>query len=180
MAGLKGHLQEHIAKYATLAVSILTPVAGLLGSEAANLGGADTKVGHALLGASAALGAAVAGIVYIKNLGIWQMLDKFGVAPGVVTPRTPLGVAGSAAKPGDPVSAHLGVQPIQAGTMGPSGPGMTPPGGWSAGFTGAIPTVGEDDEPGDNFDALPHHPVVDPVTIPPDNVDLPADHPVRS
>jgi hypothetical protein len=34
--------------------------------------------------------------------------------------------------------------------------------------------AGEPDEPGDAFDALPHHPVTDPATIPPDNIDPPS------
>lgn len=88
---LKGHFQEYISRYAVLALAILTPLAGLLGSVAADLGGADTKAGHAVLAAASALGVAAAGVVFIRNLGIWQMLDQFGTAPGVhpVAPAMP-------------------------------------------------------------------------------------------
>jgi hypothetical protein len=84
---LRGHFQENVARYSVLAVGILTPTAGYLGTLAAQFG-ADTPVGKALIGASSAIGVAIAGITFIRNLGIWQMLDQFGTAPGVSGPAS--------------------------------------------------------------------------------------------
>lgn len=79
---LRGHFQEHIAKYAVLVLSILTAASTLMGSLAADLGGVHSQIGVALLMAVSGLGTAAKGVTYIKNLGLWQMLDSFGVAPG--------------------------------------------------------------------------------------------------
>lgn len=77
---IRGHLSEYVARYSVLALAVLTPAAGLLGTLAADLGGADTPLGRALLAAASALGVAAAGVVFIRNLGVWQMLDRFGTA----------------------------------------------------------------------------------------------------
>lgn len=80
-ARARGHFRENVARYAVLATAILTPVAGLLGELAADVGGADTPAGRTVLAASAAIGTAIAAVTFIRNLGVWQMLDTFGVAP---------------------------------------------------------------------------------------------------
>lgn len=88
-ARLRGHFQENVARYAVLALAVLTPASGLLGTAAAKLGGADTQAGRIALGAASVVATGIAGITFIRNLGIWQMLDRFGQAPG--TPdRIPL------------------------------------------------------------------------------------------
>jgi len=78
---LRGHFQEYVARYCVLAIAVLTPAAGLLGTLAADIGD-ETGLGKALLGATSALGTAAAGFKFIQNLGLWQMLDTFGTAPG--------------------------------------------------------------------------------------------------
>lgn len=80
---LRGHFQEYIARYSVLALAILTPLAALLGSVAADLGGVNTSTGRAVTAAASAIGVAIVGVTFIRNLGIWQMLDSFGVAPGI-------------------------------------------------------------------------------------------------
>lgn len=80
---LRGHFSEYVSRYAVLATAVLTPAAGLAGAAAADLGGVDTPVGRALLAIASALGTAVAAVTFIRNLGIWQMLDTFSTAPGV-------------------------------------------------------------------------------------------------
>lgn len=81
---LRGHFQENVARYATIATAVLTPAAGLLGTLAANLGGADTQAGRYVIGAASAIGFAITAVTFIRNLGIWQMLDEFGTAPGAL------------------------------------------------------------------------------------------------
>jgi hypothetical protein len=169
------HFQEHIAKYATLAVAILTPTAGLLGSAAADLGGADTKVGHALIGAASALGAAVAGITYIRNLGIWQMLDKFGIAPGIAAATKPPMFAVGPNQPAVPLRppSQISSPTPAAGVLITQDDPTTP---YYDELTETF-SDGVDDEPGDNFDGLPHHPVTDPAVVPPDAVNMPNTEP---
>ena len=79
---LRGHFQQYVARYSVLALAVLTPAAGLLGTLGADLGGVDTPAGRVAFAAASALGTAAAGVVFIRNLGIWQMLDQFGTAPG--------------------------------------------------------------------------------------------------
>jgi hypothetical protein len=79
---VRGHFQEYIARYAVLATAVLTPVAGLAGAAAADLGGIDTPGGRAALAIASAAGTGIAAVTFIRNLGIWQMLDTFGIAPG--------------------------------------------------------------------------------------------------
>lgn len=80
---LRGHFQEYVARYSVLVLAVLVPASGLAGAAAADLGGVDTPVGRALLAIAAALGTAASGVTFIKNLGVWQMLDSFGTAPHV-------------------------------------------------------------------------------------------------
>lgn len=82
---LRGHFTEYVSRYAVLAVAVLTPAAGLAGTAAADLGGVNTAIGRALLGVAATLTTGAAGVMFIGRLGIWQMLDSFGTAPGVGT-----------------------------------------------------------------------------------------------
>lgn len=82
-ARLKGHFQEYVARYSILALAVLVPLSGALGTVAANLGGADSTGGRIALGVSSAVGTAIAGVTFLRNLGVWQMLDTFGTAPGV-------------------------------------------------------------------------------------------------
>lgn len=83
---LRGHLQEYVSRYTILAAAILTPVAGLLGAFAADLGGADSPAGRAVLAGAAAIGTAGTFLVFIRNMGVWQMLDEFGTAPNLFHP----------------------------------------------------------------------------------------------
>jgi hypothetical protein len=80
---LRGHFQEYVSRYAVLAIAVLTPASALLGELAGDLGGVDTSSGRAILAVASALGTAAAGVIFIRNLGLWQMLDQFGTAPGV-------------------------------------------------------------------------------------------------
>lgn len=78
MKKVLAHVSQYVARYSVLAIAVLTPAAGLLGAAAADLGGVNTSVGRALLATASALGTAAAGVVFIRNLGIWQLFDKFG------------------------------------------------------------------------------------------------------
>lgn len=63
-----------------------------------------------------------------------------------------------------------------AGTSNPPGAGVVY---YAPGFGKPIlGTVESFDEPGDHFDGLPHHPVTDPASIPPDAVDSPTGTPM--
>lgn len=115
-ARLRGHFQENVARYAVLALSILTPASGLLGTAAAHLGGADSQGGRIALGAASAVATAIAGVTFIRNLGIWQMLDRFGVAPSV-NPKSdlPMNISGALSKALAPVAdkpATVGSTPV--------------------------------------------------------------------
>jgi hypothetical protein len=105
---LRGHFQQHVAKYAVLVIAVLTPLAGLLGTVGADVGGASTPVGKALLGGAAALGTAITGVQYVRNLGIWQMLDTFGAAPGVTQPAAPPLPASQSAPASNSLPSELG------------------------------------------------------------------------
>lgn len=83
LSRLRGHFEQYVARYSVLALAVLAPASGLLGTVAAKLGGAATPGGRIALGAASAVATAIAGVTFIRNLGIWQMLDQFGAAPGV-------------------------------------------------------------------------------------------------
>jgi hypothetical protein len=78
---LRGHFQEYVSRYAVLVLAVLVPASTLLGKLAADIG-VDTRVGQYIAMGSAALATGAAGVTFIKNMGIWQMLDTFGTAPG--------------------------------------------------------------------------------------------------
>lgn len=75
---ITNHIEEYIARYTVLLLAILTPAAGLLGELASNLGGADTTSGKYVLGAASAVGTAIAGVTFLKNLGEYQKVRDFG------------------------------------------------------------------------------------------------------
>lgn len=84
IAKITSHVEEYIARYAVLLLTILVPLAAFLGQLAADLGGADTPAGKAVLGAAAAVGTAIAGVTYLMNLGKYQIARDFGnVAEGI-------------------------------------------------------------------------------------------------
>lgn len=73
------HVEEYVARYTVLLLAVLTPAAALLGSLAADLGGADTPAGRAALGLASALGVALGAVEFLRNLGPYQKLRDFGV-----------------------------------------------------------------------------------------------------
>jgi hypothetical protein len=75
------HIDTYVSRYATLAIAILTPAAGLLGTAAADLGN-QTSLGKALLAATSALGFAVAGITWLYNRGKWERETGARLADG--------------------------------------------------------------------------------------------------
>lgn len=89
MAKISNHVEEYIGRYVVIASVVLVPLAGALGAAAANLGGADTTLGRALLAAASAVGAAAAIGVWLKNLGLWQVATQ----PTVLAVETPLTAA---------------------------------------------------------------------------------------
>lgn len=125
---LRGHFQEYVARYSVLALAVLTPLSGALGTIAANLGGADTPVGRLAVGAASALGTAAAGVVFIRNLGIWQMLDKFGTAPGVgKSGDLPMNISSALSTALAPALPATGVAGSQASDNAGSTPESEPP-----------------------------------------------------
>jgi hypothetical protein len=95
---LVSHFEEYVARYAVLAVAILTPAVGLLGSLAANAGGVETSSGRALLAVGSAIGFALTAATFLKNLGSYQIVRDFDAALEIdepdaeasVTPESPL------------------------------------------------------------------------------------------
>jgi hypothetical protein len=77
---ITSHVEEYIARYAVLLLTILVPIAAFLGQLAADLGGADTPAGRAVLGAASAVGVAIAGVTYLMNLGKYQIKRDFDSA----------------------------------------------------------------------------------------------------
>lgn len=146
LSRLRGHFQEYVARYTVLALAILTPASGALGAAAARLGGADTQGGRIALAGASALATAIAGVTFLRNLGVWQMLDKFGAAPGVApAPATkPAPSPGStpATPPTDEDNSVLAPTdglPSDASEANPPDPAPPPP---PAPTTPAEPEVG--------------------------------------
>lgn len=102
MGKIQAHVSEYIGRYVVVATIVLLPLSGLLGQLAADWGGADSKLGRVVLGASSVLGTAAAVGVWLRNLGLWQ------TAPIVATTaaQTAAAAAGTAAA----VAATAGTQ----------------------------------------------------------------------
>lgn len=79
---LAAHIEKYIARYSVLALAVLTPLAGLLGSLAADLGGDGTPAGRYVTAGASAVGVAIGGATFLSNLGKWQM----GVGAGTIHP----------------------------------------------------------------------------------------------
>lgn len=110
------HIEEYIARYTVLILAILTPFAGLLGSIAADLGGTDTSTGRAVLAAASALGVAIGGVTFLKNLGNYQALRDFGSS---------LDIAKDMVEFQQPLIANNIVTPEESGAR-PDKPGALP------------------------------------------------------
>jgi hypothetical protein len=65
------HVERYVSRYATLTIAILTPLAGLLGTLAAEIGN-QNALGKALLAATSAIGMAIAGVTWLYNRGKWE------------------------------------------------------------------------------------------------------------
>ena len=136
MRKILSHISEYVARYSVLAIAVLTPTSALLGTVAADLGGIDTGIGKALLAVSAALGTAAAGVVFIRNLGIWQILNRFekvtslGGLVGELTKPAPKVVVEVTAPPAPApavVTKPAPAKPHKPITPPPVVPGVTPP-----------------------------------------------------
>lgn len=77
-ASVLGHVSEYVERYTVLGIGVLTSVSGFLGTLAADLGGADTAAGRAVLGATAALSTASAGLIWLRGRREWKLLETFG------------------------------------------------------------------------------------------------------
>jgi hypothetical protein len=156
---LRGHFQEYVARYSVLALAVLTPAAGLLGEMAADLGGVNTGAGRVVLAAASALGTAAAGVVFIRNLGIWQMLDAFGVAPGAPSPPVVApAVQPTALEPMVGTLVGAGAQPVEPVEPMISDPASIPPDVDASGL------AANDGEPSDRLadpDTTPDEPLAD-------------------
>lgn len=153
---VRGHFEQYVSRYSVAALAVLTPLAGLLGSVAASLGGAGSPGGKAALAAASAVGTAIAGVTFIKNSGIWQMLDKFGAAPGVqVARRSPI----QPTKPGQAIAEQSNNAPAS------SDPVITTPTGVVSGVVSPDPTAARavpadyDDSVHEPTDGQPDEPV---------------------
>lgn len=150
---LRGHFEEYVARYTVLALAVLTPVAGLLGALAADLGGAGSPGGRAALAVASAVGTAIAAVTFLRNLGIWQMLDTFGTAPGVgpglrEKPDAPQTVVagGDVSVETAPAPAETASAPTSVGTSPQAPPDAAPP---AAQPTDANPPVPDVDGQGE-------------------------------
>jgi hypothetical protein len=77
-AAVLRHFPQYVERYTVLGIGVLTSASGLLGTLAADLGGADTAVGRAILGATAALSTATAGLIWLRGRREWVILEKWG------------------------------------------------------------------------------------------------------
>lgn len=86
VAALISHVEEYAARYAVLAIGVLTPASGWLGTLAAHAGGVNTSTGRALLGMSSAAAVALTGAMFLKNLGHYQIVRDFDSAFDIEPP----------------------------------------------------------------------------------------------
>lgn len=93
------HIEKYLARYAVLAIAVLTPVSTLLGQAAADLGGADTTAGRVALGAVSGIAVLITGFVFIQNLGKYQIVRDFGTLWEQVKNFTPTHELGESVAP---------------------------------------------------------------------------------
>lgn len=67
------HVQTYISRYAVLAAAVLGPLGVLLGTLAADAGGADSPAGRAIGGAAAAIGVALGIAKFVEGAKDWQI-----------------------------------------------------------------------------------------------------------
>lgn len=84
---LISHVEEYAARYAVLAIAVLTPASGWLGTLAAHAGGVNTSTGRALMGLSSAAAVGLVGATFLRGLGHYQIVRDFDQAFGIDPPE---------------------------------------------------------------------------------------------